>query len=205
MTQLLLHICCGVCAGALIEKWQQDGIKTTGYFYNPNIHPYQEFQKRLRAVEVQAERDGLEVHYEHNYGLNQFLKQVWSTLLPSVIASDPVPIPLGWVRDRNDTMAQTHKHCALCYEMRLRQTAQFARAHGFDTFSSTLIISPQQNQEMIKDIGTRIARENGISFKYEPVTNLYNRTMELAKKRSLYRQQYCGCIFSEYERYKPKT
>jgi hypothetical protein len=184
MTNLLLHICCGVCAGALIEKWRSDGLEITGYFYNPNIHPYQEFQKRLRAVEVQAERENLEVYYEREYGLNEFLKQV-------------LPIILKNGKDETD-----RKRCAICYETRLRQTAHFARVHNFDAFSSTLIISPQQNQELIRDIGGRIAQESGIQFKYELLTNLYSRSVELAKKRSLYRQQYCGCIFSEYERYK---
>lgn len=179
MNNLLLHICCGVCAGALVEKWQKDGLKVTGYFYNPNIHPYQEFQKRLRAVELEAERDGIKVHYDHNYGLNQFLKQTQS------------------VMDNSNG-----QRCTVCYAMRLNQTARYAREHDFDTFSSTLIISPQQNQELLQTVGERIARENGLKFRYEAVTDLYNHGKELAKKRSLYRQQYCGCIFSEYERYK---
>lgn len=173
MTNLLLHICCGVCASALVDKWRKDGIKITGYFYNPNIHPYQEFQKRLRAVQVLAEAEKIPVQYETEYGLRQFLKQV-----------QDVP-----------------ERCNGCYELRLGQTAQFARRNGFDTFSSTLIISPQQNQEKIKSIGEKIAAEAGISFKYEPITQLYDKSREIAKKRSLYRQQYCGCIYSEYERF----
>lgn len=173
--KLLLHICCAVCACALVEKFRQVDIQIEGYFYNPNIHPYLEFQKRLRAVEVFADQDKLTVHYERSYGLREFLRQI---------------------------VGEEDNRCPLCYEMRLKKTAQFAREQGFDAFTSTLIISPQQKQELIKTIGNDIALETGIKFYYEPVTDLYDRTKELARKRMLYRQQYCGCIYSEYERYR---
>lgn len=172
--KLLLHICCAVCACALVEKFRQSSIQVTGYFYNPNIHPYLEFQKRLRAVEVFADQDKLTVHYERSYGLRKFLRQI---------------------------VGEEDNRCPLCYEMRLRRSAKFARDQGFDAFTSTLIISPHQKQSLIKTIGDDIGRSSGIKFHYEPSTELYSRTQELARKRRLYHQQYCGCIYSEYERY----
>ena len=181
MPNLLLHICCGVCATGLISKLKEDGYKITGYFYNPNIHPYTEFKKRLRAVEVLAEQEKFTVHYESSYGLDEFLQSV---------------APYGKLNDS--------KRCMKCYEIRLQKTARKAKELGFDTFTSTLIISPQQDQSLIKNIGKNIAQSKGIVFKYDALTDLYPECKELAKKRQLYRQQYCGCIFSEYERYNTK-
>lgn len=181
MTNILLHICCGVCATGLTRKLKADGYKITGYFYNPNIHPYTEFKKRLRAVEVLAEQEKLPVHYESSYGVDEFLLAV---------------TPYGRIYDNN--------RCMKCYEIRLQKTAQKAKELGFDIFTSTLIVSPQQNQSVIKNIGENVAQTRGIVFKYEALTDLYTECKESAKKRQLYRQQYCGCIFSEYERYNTK-
>jgi len=178
MSKLLFHICCGVCAVGLINKFRQDGVQVTGYFYNPNIHPFMEFRKRLRAVEVLSEQEKLPVHYETDYGLDEFLSAV-------------APDGRIWAK----------KRCLKCYEMRLTRTAQQAKKLGFDSFASTLMVSPQQDQASIKNIGENIAKANGIEFKYEAVTGLYHECKELAKQRQLYRQQYCGCVFSEYERY----
>lgn len=178
MNNLLLHICCGVCAVGLINKFTKDGAKVTGYFYNPNIHPFMEFKKRLRAVEILSEQEKLPIHYEAVYGLDEFLKAV---------------VPHGKIYDKG--------RCLKCYEMRLLKTAQKARELGFGSFTSTLIVSPQQDQAAIRNIGEKIAKAVGIGFKYEVATDLYHECKELAKKRQLYRQQYCGCVFSEYERY----
>ncbi|MDI6733804.1 MAG: epoxyqueuosine reductase QueH [Planctomycetota bacterium] len=183
MTNLLLHICCGVCASGLIEKFRKDGYKIAGFFYNPNIHPYKEFLKRLRAVEMLSETEEIPVFYERNYGLIEFL-------------SSQSPDNLQWKKEPNLF------RCARCYEMRLSRTADIAREHNFPVFSSTLIISPCQNQLLIKNIGENIAQSKEIVFKYERVTELYPQCVEFARKRQLYRQQYCGCIFSEYERYR---
>jgi predicted adenine nucleotide alpha hydrolase (AANH) superfamily ATPase len=179
---ILLHICCGVCAIGLVKKFRQNGYQITGYFYNPNIHPSLEFQKRLRAVEILSEREKIQVVYERDYGLIEFL----------ITLTKDIPV---------ESLSNSSQRCPKCYELRLSKTAEFARQNNFSTFSSTLIISPQQNRTLIKNIGENIAQNYGISFKYEPITELYNETKELAKKYNLYRQQYCGCIFSEHERY----
>ncbi|MEW6027714.1 MAG: epoxyqueuosine reductase QueH [Planctomycetota bacterium] len=178
MENLFLHICCGVCAVGLIDKFRQDGYNITGYFYNPNIHPFMEFKKRFRAVEVLSEQEKMSVHYETAYGLDEFLKGVE---------------PHAKTYDKN--------RCLKCYEMRLLKTAQKAKELKMDWFTSTLIVSPQQNQVAVRNIGEKIAKAVGIDFKYEALTDRYHDCKEMAKKRQLYRQQYCGCVFSEYERY----
>lgn len=174
LMKLLLHICCAVCVAGLLERFKDEGIEITGYFYNPNIHPFQEFKKRMRAVEVLTEQGKITVHYEREYHLKEFLRQV-------VFKED--------------------KRCEICYQTRLRKTAEFARNNGFEAFSSTLITSPEQKQNLIRTIGERVSKEVGIPFHYESLTNLYLKGKEIARKRSLYRQQYCGCVYSEYERY----
>lgn len=181
MPKLLLHICCGVCAGPIVRKYRQSGFEVTGYFYNPNIHPYQEFLKRLEAVESLSRQENLTAHYDRAYGLDEFIRSV---------------SPYAKIRDKN--------RCAKCYEMRLSQTARFAKEKGFEAFTSTLCISPYQNQELIKDIGHKAAQNAGVKFIYEPLTGLFPQSKQLAKEHNLYRQQYCGCIFSEYERYADK-
>jgi predicted adenine nucleotide alpha hydrolase (AANH) superfamily ATPase len=164
-----------------VEKFRKEKTEVMGYFYNPNIHPFQEFHKRLRAVEVFAEQEKLEVLYDKEYGLDKFIAEV-------------------------NPYAKTGetKRCLKCYEMRLMKTAQKAKELGCDEFTSTLIISPQQKQNDIKRIGAEISKSSGIKFRYEEVTELYPKSKEMAKKRMLYRQQYCGCIFSEAERYQLK-
>jgi epoxyqueuosine reductase len=181
MSNLLLHICCGVCALGIVKKLKEERHQITGYFYNPNIHPFMEFRKRLRAVEVMAEQEKIPVLYETDYGLESFLAAV-------------APYAKSYETQR----------CEKCYEMRLRQTARKAKELGLDGFTSTLIISPQQNQPVIRNLGEKFARDNGLIFKYDAITELYPECKEMAKKRMLYRQQYCGCIFSEYERYHHK-
>jgi len=175
--KLLLHICCAVCACALVERFRSQGIDVIGYFYNPNIHPSGEFRKRLRAVEVFAEQEKIDVYYDKNYGLDSFLAGV----APYARLGEP-------------------NRCARCYEMRLRKTAEKAKELKLDGFTSTLIISPQQRQDLIKQLGETIGQTVGVPFRYEAVTELYPKSKESAKKRMLYRQQYCGCIFSEAER-----
>lgn len=176
--KILLHICCAVCACELTKKFQKEGHQVTGYFYNPNIHPFKEFQKRLKAVATMARQDKLKVHYDIEYGLDDFLETV-----------------------HPDDKTNQPERCAKCYWMRLEKTAKEALKLGCDEFTSTLIISPQQKQDVIESIGKEISKRTGVKFRYEKITGLYKSSKETAKKRALYRQQYCGCIFSEAERY----
>ena len=178
MTNLLLHICCAGCLCAPLEELRREKIQVHGYFYNHNIHPLLEFRKRLKAVRIFKESDPIEIDYCEEYGLREYLKEV---------------------------DYEGNNRCEDCYRLRLRNTAKYAKEKGFDAFCSTLLFSKQQDHEKIKEIGEQISEQVGISFEYKDYRHLCECSHEIAKKKMLYRQSYCGCIFSEYERYKDTT
>ena len=178
MTNLLLHICCAGCLCAPLEELRREKIHVHGYFYNPNIHPLLEFRKRLKAMRIFQESDPIKIDYCEEYGLREYLKGV---------------------------DYEGNNRCEDCYRLRLRNTANYAKEKGFDAFCSTLLFSKQQDHEKIKEIGEQISEEVGISFEYKDYRHLCECSHEIAKKKMLYRQSYCGCIFSEYERYKDTT
>jgi predicted adenine nucleotide alpha hydrolase (AANH) superfamily ATPase len=158
---------------------REKGFEVVGYFFNPNIHPYQEYQKRLEALKRYSEQTGLEVIYRDEYLLEEFLRNVSS---------------------------QPDKRCAYCYSLRLEATAREAKERGFDQFSTTLLQSSHQDHQLIKETGERIARTVDLPFYYEDFRPGWRRGLEVSKEMGLYRQQYCGCIYSEKERFaqKPK-
>ncbi len=172
--KLLLHICCANCAIYPVEVLRNRGEEVVGFFFNPNIHPYQEYQKRLESLRRYAEETGLEMIYRDEYLLEDFLKSV---------SQDP------------------ERRCSYCYSLRLEATARVARERGFDQFSTTLLQSTHQNHSLIHETGDRMAREFGVPFYYEDFRPGWRRGVEVSKKMGLYRQPYCGCIYSEKERY----
>jgi hypothetical protein len=174
MTNLLLHICCAGCLCAPLEELRRENIRVHGYFYNPNIHPLLEFRKRLKAMRIFQESDPIKIDYCEEYGLREYLKEV---------------------------DYEGNNRCEDCYRLRLGNTANYAKEKGFDAFCSTLLFSKQQDHEKIKEIGEQISEQVGISFEYKDYRHLCECSHEIAKKKMLYRQSYCGCIFSEYERY----
>ena len=171
---ILLHICCGPCAIYPLEvsKWQ--GIKTSGFFYNPNIHPYQEFKKRLEAVEQLACRENLHVDYHREYGLREYLRQV---------------------------VFNEESRCGLCYDMRLQAVVEAAMKIRADAFSTTLLYSRYQNHELIRHKAEQLAEQYKIPFYYHDFREGWQQGIEMSKEIGLYRQNYCGCIYSEQERY----
>ena len=172
--KILLHICCANCAISPIEKIREEGNEVVGYFFNPNIHPYQEYQKRLDSLKQYSERVGLNVIYRDEYLLEEFLKNV---------------------------SHREKERCQYCYSLRLEATAQEAKNQGFDAFSTTLLESSHQNHALIKEVGERIGKELGIPFYYEDFRQGWRKGLEVSKTMGLYRQQYCGCIYSEKERF----
>jgi len=170
----LLHICCGPCACYPVEQLRNEGMEVWGFFYNPNIHPYQEYLRRLEAVKRVEEELNFKVIYRDRYELEMFLRSV------SFRESD---------------------RCRVCYHMRLVACAQVARKGKFDSFSSTLLGSTHQDHQLIRDTGRAVGKEYNIPFRYED----FRAGKAAGRKRSegfgLYRQQYCGCIYSEKERY----
>lgn len=173
--ELLLHICCAPCSLLSWQDFQVNlGFAVTGYFFNPNIHPYQEFARRKEALRSLGQQENRTLLLEEKYLLETFLRAV---------------------------VGQEENRCSLCYEMRLHRTALLAKEMGIERFSTTLLISPYQNHELIAQTGQRIAREQGLQFIYRDLRPLFSESMKQARGRSIYTQGYCGCIYSEKERY----
>ncbi len=170
--QILIHICCAPCFTYPHKRLVQDGHNVTGFFYNPNIHPYQEYRNRKGALEKYIELKQARVIYNDDYDIESYLRGALNA---------------------ND-------RCRFCYEYRLTETARIAQSLGFDAFSTTLLISPFQKHEMLFEVGKRIAGEHGIGFFYEDFRTGYRESREMARSLDLYMQKYCGCIFSEKER-----
>jgi len=170
----LLHICCANCAINPLQCLKEEGHEVIGYFFNPNIHPYQEYQKRLETLKQYSEKIGLEVIYQDEYLLEEFLR---------------------------NTSHRVEERCRYCYQVRLEAAAREAKAKGFDQFTTTLLESTHQNHTLIKETGEKIATEIGIPFYYEDFRKGVKAGVQISKAIGLYRQQYCGCIYSEKERF----
>ena len=170
----LIHICCANCLIYPLKVLQQEGWDVKGFFYNPNIHPYQEYKRRLEAVQHYEKKAALQVIYRDEYNLEEFLRGV---------------------------AFREAERCRFCYHLRLHATAQVARRGKFDAFTSTLLHSKHQDHELIRIIGEQIGKEQGIPFLYRDFREGWKQGIEESKALGLYRQGYCGCIYSEKERY----
>jgi predicted adenine nucleotide alpha hydrolase (AANH) superfamily ATPase len=176
--KMLLHVCCGPCACFPVKHLRALGHELVGYFYNPNIHPYKEFARRLETAREFAAKAGLDLVVDPSYALEEYLASA---------------------------LAAGSGRCRNCYELRLRQAARYARGNGFDCFSTTLLVSPYQQHEVIKAVGESVAAAEGVPFFYVDFRPGWPEGVQLSKDLELYRQPYCGCIFSERDRYhKPR-
>ncbi|MBC9785667.1 epoxyqueuosine reductase QueH [Heliobacterium chlorum] len=176
--KILLHTCCAPCGIYPFDLLRQEGHEVTAYFFNPNIHPYTEFRRRKETLEGYAQSIDLPLIVEGDYELEEFLRQV-------------APDPAG--------------RCPLCYRLRLQKTAEKARELGMDGFSTTLLISPYQDHEALKRLGEEIGRRAGVPFIYYDFRPGFREGQQQARQQELYRQPYCGCIYSEKDRYyRPK-
>ncbi|MBW2471269.1 MAG: epoxyqueuosine reductase QueH [Deltaproteobacteria bacterium] len=171
---ILLHICCGPCATYPLEILREEGIKVHGFFYNPNIHPYLEFRKRLETVEQFAAKMDLPVDYHREYGLRDYLRQV---------------------------VNHEDSRCRFCYDMRLREVVAKAKEMRADAFTTTLLYSRYQNHELIRLKAEELAEKHNIPFIYYDFRAGWQHGIDKSKEMGLYRQSYCGCIYSEQERY----
>lgn len=176
MNQLLLHMCCGPCSAFPVKRLRDMGYAPDGYFFNPNIHPYKEFRHRLETTREFADNVEMEITVDEAYPLKEFLRDA--------LAADA-----------------KGKRCQRCYDLRLRQAAEFAKANGYAVFTTSLLVSPYQQHELIKDTAEKAARAVGIAFLYEDFRTGWQEGVEISRAQELYRQPYCGCIFSEQERY----
>jgi len=172
--KLLLHICCAPCSIMVVDDLRRNNIDVTGYWYNPNIHPFTEYKSRMDTLKEYSSNINLEVIYNDYYGLKKFTKEVVSNI---------------------------ENRCVKCYRMRLEETARYAKENNYEAFSTTLLISPYQNHELLKEVGEQLAKEYGIKFYYKDFRPVFKEGQRLAREKGLYMQKYCGCIFSEEERY----
>jgi len=175
MSRILLHICCGPCAIAPILRLQEQGHEVTGLFYNPNIHPLQEYLRRRQALEQAARRLGVKV--------------IWL---------DKEYDPQRWFRE---VTLREASRCRLCYALRLEKTWRIASRGGFDAWTSTLLYSRQQKHDAIARLGRDIAGDGAPPFLYQDFREHWNEGIETSREWGLYRQQYCGCLYSEFERF----
>ena len=174
----LLHVCCAPCANQCIEVLRGDHYTVTGYWYNPNIHPFSVYRSRRNCLRDYAKTIDLPLIERDDYGLRPFVREV----------------------------AEDIEHrCIKCYEMRLFDTARAAAEGGFDSFTSSLFISPYQNHELMREVAQRAAQQYGVEFLYRDFRPYFRAGQEKARELEMYIQKYCGCVFSEQERYLKPT
>ena len=175
--KLLLHSCCAHCAAYTASYWRGQGYEVSALWYNPNIHPYTEHQHRLEAMQSLAREIKLPLIVNEGYDIIDYFRQV-----------------VGHEAER----------CQYCFRLRLSKTAETALKKGFGAFTTTLLISPHQKHELIREIGNEVAKEKGIDFLYADLRKRYSDSRRLTKPLNLYRQQYCGCIYSEWDSHQSK-
>ena len=174
----LLHICCAPCANQCIAALREEKIAVTGFWYNPNIHPFTEYRARRNCLWEFAKTIDLPLLEQDQYALRPFVREVAEDIA---------------------------NRCIKCYEMRLFETARTAKEQGFDNFTSSLFISPYQNHELMKSVAERAAETYGVEFLYRDFRELFKAGQAFAREQGFYMQKYCGCVFSEEERYLKKT
>jgi predicted adenine nucleotide alpha hydrolase (AANH) superfamily ATPase len=151
----------------------------SGFFYNPNIHPYSEYIARKASLEGYSRRKKIRVFF-HKYDMKGFFRQV-------AHHEDPA-----------------HR-CNICWRMRLEETARFAANNGYSHFTTTLLVSPYQDQKAIKAVGEEMGQKYGVTFISRDFRNGFRDSQDKAKKEGMYRQKYCGCLFSEEEMHNKKV
>lgn len=170
----LLHACCAPCANRPIAVLRQEGMDVVTFWYNPNIHPYTEYQARKATLEAYTKEIGMKLIIGGTYDLRPFITSVAENI---------------------------DGRCGYCYRVRMEETAKYAAEHGFDSFTTSLLISPYQNHEAIIAVGTAMGEKYGVEFLPRDFRPLFREGQEFAREHGMYMQKYCGCIFSEEDRY----
>lgn len=171
---ILLHVCCGPCSIYPLHRLREQGHRVRGYFYNPNIHPYSEFTRRVQALKDFSQLAAFSVDIDEQYGLTEYLRRV---------------------------VFQEDSRCSVCYDLRLERAARKAVGEKADAFTTTLLYSRYQNHEQIREKGMRLADRYGVEFYYEDFRPGWQEGIDRSRALGLYRQPYCGCVYSEQERY----
>lgn len=168
-------MCCGPCSITTIQTLQEQGHEVTGFFYNPNIHPLKEYLRRREGAKQVAEKLGVRVIFkDRDYEPQQWFRSVC-------------------YREEN--------RCFHCYAMRLERAFSIAKRGNFDFVSTTLLYSKMQQHDAIYSLGMDMAGKGHVQFLYSDFREGWSRGIETSKEWGVYRQQYCGCLYSENERY----
>ncbi|MBS3897858.1 MAG: epoxyqueuosine reductase QueH [Dethiobacter sp.] len=172
--ELLLHMCCGPCSTYSCKRFAELGYNLTGFFYNPNVHPYQEYLRRQEALTQFCAEEKIPLQVSADYQPEKYFKRVIDDL---------------------------ESRCLSCYRLRLEETALKAKELAIPYFATTLAISPFQNHELLCREGEKAGERHGVKFIYTDLRTGFRESVNLSRAMGLYRQSYCGCIFSEKERY----
>lgn len=173
--KLLMHTCCAPCSVYCIDELEKENIKPTLYWYNPNIHPYTEYKSRRDCLKDYAKSLNLDAIIDEDYGLDKFCTEA--------------------VKDLKNRCTN------YCYPVRIEQTCKFAKENEFDTVTTTLLYSIYQNHEFIKKYMEETCAKYGLNFLYKDFRVGFWEGHQKAHDLGLYMQKYCGCIFSEEDRY----
>ena len=176
--KLLLHACCAPCSVYCVDTLRAMDIEPTLFWYNPNIHPYKEYEARRDCLKDYAKMMNLESVFIDEYGLDEFCKNVVNDL---------------------DNRCSNY-----CYPVRLRKAFEYAKENGYDTVTTTLLYSIYQKHDVIKREMEKLSKEYEIEFLYIDFRKGFWEGHEKAKELGLYMQKYCGCVFSEEDRYVKK-
>jgi epoxyqueuosine reductase len=172
--KILLHTCCGPCSIYPLARLREEGMTVMGFFYRHNIHPYQECLRREETLRAWAKTVDFKIIYQEGYDLEGFIQQM---------------------------VHREKQRCPICYHERLRTTALMAKRGKFGAYTSTLLYSKRQRHELIREIGESVGRQVGVPFYYADFREGWQAGIEASKTAGMYRQSYCGCIYSEKERY----
>ncbi len=172
-SDLLLHVCCAPCMTVVYEQLKQEGFNIVAYFYNPNIHPWKERERRLKTLIEYTGSMHIELEIDEEYPLEKNIRM----------------------------LLDAKNRCYACFEDRLVTTAFKAAELGIQYFSTTLSVSPYQNQSFIKSTGKIAEKKSGTEFIFRDYREFYKDSIRLSREAEMYRQPYCGCVFSERDRY----
>ena len=179
--KLLMHSCCAPCLTSCLigfdeVNFHENNPKPDLFWYNPNIHPFTEYRSRRDSLKALAQAEQLELFSEDEYGLRMFIKGT-------------------------ENISEEGGRCSFCYSLRLEKTARVAAEKGYNAFSTSLLTSPYQRHDIIKQIGDKYAQQYGVDFFYLDFRTWFRKGQNKAREAGTYMQKYCGCIFSEEERY----
>ncbi|MFC1942971.1 epoxyqueuosine reductase QueH [Chloroflexota bacterium] len=170
--KIVLHICCGVCAAGVVERLTSEGHEVRGLFYNPNIHPLEEYERRLEAT--------YKVAKELNFPME----------------AGPY-VPEEWFEETSSLKNEPEggRRCEVCFRLRLKRSYLYLKDYEWDAFTTTLTVSPSKSADVIKQVGQEIGGDKFLVRDFKKKAG-FQRATELAKEWTLYQQNYCGCIYS---------